>query len=559
MTAPDRAAHLDGDLAPHVTRGPGFATTGFWFGPEDRPLAGWWTAPDGPSRSGVVIAPPLGYEYWSTHRSLRTLAESLAQAGWHVLRFDWDGTGDSAGEANDPGRVAAWRASLAHAVATMRDAGIGHMAMIGVRLGATFALLDAAALGIDAVIACAPVAGKRFVRELKMLGIADPEQPGTITYSGLVIDSGTAADLARLDPEKTAPRGVARTMVLSRPDSDVKLLATLRVDGRKVSAVTCEDIHSMLDAPSEDATVPSGLIPPLIEWLGKAPHPVEGSSLPRTNTTTLPWRGGHVRETFVQIDGLAAVRSASAENVSDTVVLFLNSGSEPHIGPARAWVEYARTLALHGYDCVRSDFSGWGESPDEGHPRGRPYDKHCIQQTARLATALRAHYRRVVLAGLCAGAWIALKAAQQTEVAGVFALNPQLYWQPGDPVEALMSDTHRRRIPDRRRDAAGARWGWWSLLDALSVRPMASRWLVNLRRRRTPVMLSFAEGDDGLVFLRDRCGRRLARELRSGHVAVEEVPGIDHPMYRLWRRPAIIEQMLRFLAALPPARSGHDT
>ncbi|MDN5865450.1 MAG: hypothetical protein L0I62_09620 [Gammaproteobacteria bacterium] len=139
---------------PQETRGAGFTTRGTWFGPAERPLAGWWTVPDRPSCDGVIIAPPLGYEYWSAHRSLRTLGETLARAGWNVLRFDWDGSGDSAGEASDPDRVAAWRASLAHAVGAMREASMERVALIGLRLGATLALLDAAAFGIDEVVAC---------------------------------------------------------------------------------------------------------------------------------------------------------------------------------------------------------------------------------------------------------------------------------------------------------------------------------------------------------------------------------------------------------------------
>jgi len=46
-----------------------------------------------------------------------------------------------------------------------------------------------------------------------------------------------------------------------------------------------------------------------------------------------------------------------------------------------------------------------------------------------------------------------------------------------------------------------------------------------------------------------------ARESRHGYLTLEEVPGIDHPMFRMWRRPAIVEQMLRFLASLPSAQT----
>ena len=37
------------------------------------------------------------------------------------------------------------------------------------------------------------------------------------------------------------------------------------------------------------------------------------------------------------------------------------------------------------------------------------------------------------------------------DVDGVIALNPPLYWAPGDPVEALMSTTRQRPLPPHRR------------------------------------------------------------------------------------------------------------
>jgi pimeloyl-ACP methyl ester carboxylesterase len=533
------------------------STFGTWFGAPGRPLAGWWTTPERPSRDGVVIAAPLGYEYWSSHRSLRTLAESLARAGRNVLRFDWDGTGDSAGDVSDPGRLAAWRASLAEAVKAMRETGVERIVLVGLCLGAAFALMDAAELGVDEVAACALVAsGKRFIKTLKLLGISDPEAPGGVVYSGLAIDADTAIELATINLEKHVPTRVGRTLLVTQGNSCDKLVKALREDERELATLACEELRQMLDVPSEDASVPQDFIASIVAWLGEAR--ADGCGVPpvRRDSVDIPWQGGLVREAFTQVAGLTAIHSSTEGAQPDALVVFLNSGSEPHIGPGRAWVEYARSLALHGHACLRIDFSGWGESPDEGHAPGRPYDAHCVAETLRIVAALRErHVARIVLVGLCASAWVALKAAQLSHVEGVFALNPQLYWQPGDPVEALITDTHRRRASERLREARGAHWKCWSLLDLLGVRPMAARWLIALRERRTPVMLSFAEGDDGLTYLRDRCGRRLAREMRSGYLMVEETPGIDHQMYRLWCRPAVVEQMMRFLASLPPART----
>lgn len=539
---------------PHQTRGTGFVTTGVWFGPDQRKLSGWWTEPERPSRAGVVIAPPLGYEYWSCYRSLRTFAESLARAGWHALRFDWDGTGNSAGAADDPDRAAAWRANIASAVKTMRGNGILQVALLGLRLAATFALLDAAALDVDAVIACAPViSGKRWLRELKMLGIGDPERPGTVTYSGLVIDPATAQDLAAIDFAKAVPPKANRTLLVTRSEAaDFQFIDAMRADGRRLDVHACKSMQTMLDRPAGEDALPRGFVEPIVRWLGAPLASESGARPPVDQAAEIPWSSGMVSATFVTIAGLAAVCTQARGSQPDTVVVFLNSGADPHIGPGRAWVEYARELALRGYACVCADFTAFGESPDSDHPPGRPYDPHCLDDTVRIVAALRSHYRRVVLAGLCVGAWIALRAALDIRVDGIFALNPLLWWKPGLPIIIRIPDTVAWRAPMRERQRLLKRLGVWSLLDALGVGPSASRWLVALRRRRIPVMLSYAEGDDGLAHLRDCCSRRLARESRHGYLKLEEVPGIDHPMFRLWRRPAIVEQMLRFLASLPP-------
>jgi len=88
-----------------------------WFGDDNRPLFGWLHRCAGLARGGVVLCPPLGYELWTSYQSLRRLAELLCANGFYVLRFDYDGSGDSAGEALEPDRLAVWRHSVSAAVA----------------------------------------------------------------------------------------------------------------------------------------------------------------------------------------------------------------------------------------------------------------------------------------------------------------------------------------------------------------------------------------------------------------------------------------------------------
>ena len=115
-----------------------------WFGPEGRPLFGWVHTPaSGYARAGVVICPTLAHENEAVHATLRHLAQGLAERGFCALRLDYDGTGDSAGRQQGPGRVAAWLSSVTEAIALLRNGGVRSVMVVGVRFGALMAALAA--------------------------------------------------------------------------------------------------------------------------------------------------------------------------------------------------------------------------------------------------------------------------------------------------------------------------------------------------------------------------------------------------------------------------------
>jgi dienelactone hydrolase len=527
---------------------------GGWFGPDDRPLAGWWSLPDAPTPHGVVIAGPIGYEWWSTHRTLRTLAERLADRGHAVLRFDYDGLGDSSGERWDPGRVDAWRASLGHAVAEMRARGFHHVSLVGFRFGGLLALLGGAGLGVDSIAAWVPVeSGRTFARSLKMLGLPVPGVEGAIVNAGLVVSEETAAALGGLDLKALEAAPAPRVLLMARPEQPLDALADrIRPLGPTVDVLTMPGVETALDVPSEEAVVPTAIVDALADWIGDAApgEPVSASEPTPRSTAEIAGSFGTIRETMTQVAGLTAVRGDPLGATPSTVVVFLNSGSEPHVGPGGAWVDYSRAITAQGHAALRVDFRGWGESPDDGHAPGRPYDRHCLDDAIALTDALRGEFDRVVLAGLCAGAWIGMHAAQETPVDAIVAINPQLYWDFGCPVEATIPQTRARRTRQREREALGGRYGVWSALDLVGIRPMATRWMQALRDRRTPVAMLFAEGDDGLEYLRNRCARALDRELRLGNVQVAELGDLDHQMYREWRRDEVAGRITAFVAGL---------
>jgi dienelactone hydrolase len=530
-------------------------TVARWFGPEERPLLGWLTLPnDRLPKSAVLMAAPIGYEWWSSHRTLRTVAERLAAAGHAVLRFDYAGTGDSAGGGRDGGQLAAWRGSVATAAAELRSLGAGRLTLLGTRFGALLALSEGAAVEADAVVTWAsPASGKRFARELRMFSDPVPDEEGALAAAGWYFGSEDVAEISAFDPKLIERAPAPRvTMVGAAPGP---LVEHLRGLGAEVGTVEAAGGESALEEPTEDATVPAEVVDALLAAVG--PGEAEAAApaaSPERPEATFAWDGGEIRERVVRLgpEGLVGVLSTPVDGPGRAIVVWLNSGSEPHIGPGRAWVEYSRTLARHGDAALRLDFSGWGESPDLGRAPGRPYDDHGIADTVEAVDALEGlGYERIVLAGLCSGAWIALRAILGRRVAGVVALNPQIYWEPGFPVIARVQEGREKRLPMREREERGAKYGLWSVLDLLGHRDWGARWLDQIAASGVPVLFLFAERDEGLEYLEIRQPRRLSRTTGPERIEVVEVPDIDHSMHRFWLRGRIVEEVEGFLNRLP--------
>lgn len=112
------------------------------IGPRGRQLVAMHhPAATSASRRGVVFCNPFGQEAIRTHRLLRVLADRLAAAGFHVLRFDYFGTGDSEGDETGA-TLDRWIDDVQLADAMLRsEIGVNSSAWFGARLGATIAML----------------------------------------------------------------------------------------------------------------------------------------------------------------------------------------------------------------------------------------------------------------------------------------------------------------------------------------------------------------------------------------------------------------------------------
>jgi len=116
----------------------------------------------------LVIAEPFGEEKRCAARMLVRLARQLAEQQVAVLKFDFSGTGDSAGESGQA-QWQCWQEELAFAAQFLKnESGAANLAVLGVRAGALLATRCAADIAIQALLLAEPIlSGNEILDELE--------------------------------------------------------------------------------------------------------------------------------------------------------------------------------------------------------------------------------------------------------------------------------------------------------------------------------------------------------------------------------------------------------
>lgn len=139
----------------------------FHFGTGDRQLFGVLHPAAGRTRGLVVCCPPLLHEQMRSYRFFSQLAARLAADGLACLRFDYHGSGDSAGEDADFSPDAAPDEIAIAAAELRRRAGDYPLVVLGVRGSALFACRAAQRVRADGLWLWQPVCdGREYVEAL---------------------------------------------------------------------------------------------------------------------------------------------------------------------------------------------------------------------------------------------------------------------------------------------------------------------------------------------------------------------------------------------------------
>jgi pimeloyl-ACP methyl ester carboxylesterase len=257
----------------------------FYFGPKDRRLFGTYHTPS-VKRSvpaGALLCYPFLQEYFRSHRAFLRLATLLVGRGWHVLRFDYSGCGDSYGDG--PSGPDAWAQDVRLASVELRErAGTSRLALIGLRLGASLAAAAASSVRpLHQLVLWDPVDGPEYLRELdnfRHSATLSPPARRKVEQFG-TNDRGVGLDLApelrqsigRLDLDVQLSACADHVLVLDTQESDwTARFARRLAEGRHVTFKRLTERPIWVERKRNDPRnikVPTASLQAIVDWMSE--------------------------------------------------------------------------------------------------------------------------------------------------------------------------------------------------------------------------------------------------------------------------------------------------
>lgn len=571
---------------------------------------------EGAGATGVVLCAPFGHEAMWSHRAMRFLADGLANAGVPVLRFDYPGTGDAAGPDSAADDINATVHSITRAAQVLRErSGVRDVVLCGVRMGSLLAVLAAEAMATDRATAVSglallapPVNGRAYLRELRALQLnwlnnAIPdirvESPtdGSCDVLGYRLSAPATAlvEAVRLDRRPVCP---APRVLLLDPwpgaMSPVQSLAShYGAQGADVQVAAFDGYPEMMRS-ADASEVPAHAWQAVTSWVTAAtpvrPRSVPASAAgagiaPSTSRTgdILELPGVVEQPVWLAADRLFGILCSPAERKpGGTAVIFPNTGGNHHVGDCRVFVSMSRMLARLGVTALRLDISVLGDSARPKPRLGIPvlYDTQPRDDVSGAVDWIRANgYERIVLVGVCSGAYHALHAALgNANVTGVVLVNlAKFRWERSDiaasgrPAQSMRVYRAALRNPRNWQKLFLGRLNFWPHAigfmrgiagriasrcarriliwrggeDASTATGFARATMRELDRRGVQVDFLYGEGDQGLEDAHERFGRDFAALEAFENVRVRVLPQVDHALFLAHSRAAVTEHLVR--------------
>ncbi len=570
----------------------------FWLGEGDTALHGLLQYPEGDVRSMLwIICPGLGIDYMNAYRGLRHLADALAADGQAVLRFDYAGTGSSADPDREADQLPLWLGSIERIQDHARgELGFERVGLIGLRFGATLAALAARDRRVHGLALWSPVTkGSQLIRETRMLrGAAEIDtEDDRLEAAGWVINAATQTAIDGIDLASFRPQA-QNLLVIDGADArrTRKLVDAWSVSDRGgLRYETLDETRDLL-VDAHNTRIPRETLDCLRDWarqvVGGAPvkeSPRDSGSAPQARLQACLENGGERIEleetTGFTRHGLFALHCQPEHQPQEQkpLVLLLNSGSNHQVGPNRLYVTLARLLSSRGYESLRVDLPGLGETPEQpGTEENLPYMPEPMAALRQAVEDLELSSRPLILLGLCSGAYHAFLGAielRDAKIEEALLINPlTFYWQQGMTLEDAPSVGYGEwnwyqqsaRDPERWKRLLTGKINPLPILRSIlgrfhtrlrtqarrvverferspedRISPSLRNSLLKIERRGLRLTLVFADTDPGLSILRDQAGSTLQAMLKRGSVCMKLISRADHTFSRMRPRTELLD------------------
>jgi pimeloyl-ACP methyl ester carboxylesterase len=252
-----------------------------FFGRPERQLFGAYHPPESERArgTGVVLCYPAMQEYMRTHFAFRKLAALLARDGFHVLRFDYSGMGDSAGEPSDAS-VDVWCSDLVEAAAELKDvAGVRRISVVGMRLGAAIAARAVAErLEVRDLVLWEPaVNGRAHLQELRRIQAHQhsffryPPPVGNDEIIGYPLPPALRASIEELDLLSLASCRAERVLLFASEQRPEYVVLGGALRDRSGRAARCEIVAEETGARAEAVMLSTRILQAIANAMREGP------------------------------------------------------------------------------------------------------------------------------------------------------------------------------------------------------------------------------------------------------------------------------------------------
>jgi len=546
-----------------------------------------------PSNGIVIFVPAIGTDYNNSYRSFRALRGLLAEQGIANLTMDYLNTGNSSNGINESNKINSMQHSVESVVNWAKNYySIENIILVGFKFGATLATIVAEKLGIRNLVIWSPVLkGKNLLREIKLLESSSEtnhEPSGLLEYSGLSFNEQDEEAISLLDFSQYELHKSTRVLAIIDSTSKrlVKILDQWKDDIALDYYSSKETEHLLVDAHFSKVALETNAA--ILHWIK--------DTLPQEKSTGLqiPIEG---LKSELKVDfNLFETHSFSQNNYFVTVtnkekapsshprVIFLNSGSNHQVGPHRLYVTLSRSIAAQGYEVVRLDMPGLGETPAIVNETEN--DSYMPEPTKFLETWYKETFddnKPIILIGLCSGAFHSFKAVAESQtmpIQGGLLINPlTFYWEEGMSIDDAPSisfgkwNWYKQSMKDWRR--------WKKLLSGkVALKPVfnvikeriaseiASRksqsteseqqegFIVSknvaqsineIAEKERFLRFIFSNNDPGLDILMSQAKKAVKASMKSQRLSINVIANADHTFSRAAARKKLDEEVLALL------------